>query len=238
MLIQGVYVFKSESGYSLYTNKKKEVQEDLFPLFISSIKEFFHKLSLGGLLSFSSDQYKFYLSNFKNISTSVVVDLKHNSPRFYSLSYEICSKFYTIYQKYIDSENFISIPNVDNFNSSIDELIEKTSNTIEKQHELLRLYNLSNDGELAQFEYENRQQLLLKDMFIVVNPIIKKIYLVENDELGVSPRKLYLANQEVKHLNQTNYRSEFTINYVSDPWDLDRIIGVVNNLLKDEYVKI
>ena len=234
MPIQGIYIFKSESGVSLYSEKMLDVHEDIFSAFLSAIKAYFKSLSVGGLLSFSTEYYIFYLSNFNNISTTLIVDLQEkerSDNKYFSLSYDICEQFYKDYKKYVNSEITPVIPNVNDLNSKITNLISKNEQIIEKQQELIRLYKLSKSGELEQFEYQNERQLQNENIFVAVNNVTKKIYVVENSEYDIPGRLLYLANRGVTNLNNSYYKSQCSINNVSDHFDFERIVGVIDYLL-------
>ena len=71
MTIEGVYIFKSDSGITLYSKKEVDVQEDLFSAFLSALKGFFNSFSLGGLSSFASENYIVYLPMINQTSTLI-----------------------------------------------------------------------------------------------------------------------------------------------------------------------
>ena len=238
MDIKGMYIFNSESGVTLFSKRMLDVQEDLFTAFISAIRGFFKSLSLGGLSSFSTEYYTFYLANFKCVSATLIVDVKDKTDKYYNVSYDICKEFYSRYHLCIESPTFLYVPDVDNFSSCISEIIERNKKLVEKRQELIQLFKLSKSGELEEFEYINEQQLYDEELFIAINNITRKIYIVENAQYDIPGRLLYMANKEVKSLNQSNYRSECSINNVTDIWDLERIVGVIDNLLTGATIEI
>ena len=233
--IKGIFIFKSDSGITLYSKKLVDVQEDLFSAFLSAIKVFFNNLSLGGLLSFSSENYTFYLATENNCLTAIVVDNKNRSDKFFSLAYEISVQFYKSYQTFVDSKNVFNIPNKDQFDIILAKLISKfdeTSSQIPKV--MIRLYNVSENGELEPFEYSCDKQLFEKEIFIALNLITKKIYIIENAFKDVPRRKVFLATRSVDNLNQKEYKSEFHITHVTNEWDFERITEMIHKLLKRE----
>ena len=72
---------------------------------------------------------------------------------------------------------------------------------------------------------------------MAVNLITKQIYIMENDE-NVSNRILFFANKLATNLNQREFRSEFEIRNISEPWDIERLIDQFNNLLSGENIKL
>ena len=106
------------------------------------------------------------------------------------------------------------------------------------QLDLIHLYKVTNNGDLVSFVFSNEDQLYNEDLFVAVNLVTKKLFIVENTEQGVSSRKLFLANKAASKLNQTELKSEFEIRNVSDPWDFERIIDMISKLIRKESIAI
>ena len=236
MPIKGVYIFKADSGITLYSNKKVDVQEDLFSAFLAALKGFFQSFELGGLSSFSSNNYIFYIATANNVLTSLVIDTRNKSDKFFNLAYQISVKFYEKYKIHIDSKSSIHIPGKSDFDLILGDIIENFQSDDSIQQELINLYKINNSGDLQTFEFINEDQLSGEDLFLAVNLVTKKIFIVENTDKDVSSRKLFLANKSASQLNQSEYKSEFQISNVSDPWDFERIIEMITKLLRRESI--
>ena len=116
MIIKGIYLFKADSGITLYSKKDSdisEIHEDLLTAFMSAIREFFTSLELGGLSAFSTENYNIYYVCVNNIATVLIVNQQDKSDKFYRLSYEICSQFFSRYKKYLISDISLNIPDVE-----------------------------------------------------------------------------------------------------------------------------
>ena len=235
MPIKGIYIFKSDSGITLYSKRKFDVQEDLFSAFLTALKSFFGSLALGGLSSFSSENFIFYLATANNCLTALVVDINHKSDKYFSLAYEISTQFYNKYQQVIDSKNALFIPGKEKFDEILDNIIRHFEQESEQyQQDLFHLYKITNSGELEQFPFINDEQLYNEELFLAVNLVTKRIFIVENASKNVSTRKLFLANRSASNLNQNEFKSEFQIRNVADEWDFERIIEMICKLVKRE----
>ena len=118
--IKGIFIFKVDSGITLYSEKMVDVQEDIFSAFLSAMKVFFNSLALGGLSSFSSENFTFYLTTENNCLTALVIDDKNKSDKFFNLAYEISVQFYKKYQNFVDTNMIINIPNKDHFDAILE----------------------------------------------------------------------------------------------------------------------
>ena len=98
MGIEGVYIFKSDSGITLYSKKNVDVQEDLFSAFLSALKGFFNSFALGGLSSFASENYIVYLASNNNVLTALVVSNDDKSDKYFNIAFEICVEFFKEYK--------------------------------------------------------------------------------------------------------------------------------------------
>ena len=238
MSIKGVYIFKSDSGITLYSKKKVDVQEDLFSAFLSALKGFFSSFALGGLSSFSSESFIFYTATANNVLTALIVDNKFKSDKYFNLAYDISIKFYNTYKSFIDSKNALYIPDKDQFDPIVDSMIANFDSNEPVQQKLFHLYKLTNIGDLVSFDFSDEEQLYNEELFIAVNLVNKRIFIVENAEKTVSSRKIFLANKAASHLNQTEFKSEYEVRNVSDPWDFERIVTMIGKLVRKESISI
>ncbi len=238
MPIKGVYIFKADSGITLFSKKKVDVQEDLFSAFLSALKGFFSSFELGGLSSFSSETYIFYIATVNNVLTALIVDSKFKSDKYFNLAYDISVQFYNDYSKFVDSKNAITVPGAENYSTKLDDLIAQFEQNDSGPQELINLFRITSSGELESFEFINQDNLFREELFIAVNLVTKKIFIVENDQQNVSSRKIFFANKAASKLNQESYKSEFSIRNVSDSWDLERIIEMISRLIKKESIFI
>jgi hypothetical protein len=238
MKIAGVYIFKSDSGITLYSRRTVGVEEDLFSAFLSALKGFFSSFSLGGLSSFASENFIIYLASANNVLTALIVENNFKSDKYFSLAYEICLKFYENYKKVVDSQTSIHVPNKEAFDAILDAIVQKMDKNSENQQEFIKLYNVSKNGELEIFEFTSEDDLYKRPLFIVANFVTKQIFVIENPNATISSRLLFLANKSITNLNANEFKSEFTVRNVSDSWDLERVIKQVSTLLLHESIKI
>ncbi|MFW9930280.1 MAG: hypothetical protein ACFFD1_12870 [Candidatus Thorarchaeota archaeon] len=231
MNIEAVFIFKSDSGTSLYSRKKNDLQEDLFAAFLSALKSFFNDFKLGGLSSFSSDNYIVYLASSNNVLTSILVDKKFVSEKYYSLAYQISKEFYNRYKNIIESQNPIIDSSHIKFDQYLDNLLQNYDVITESKKEIVRLYKINQDGEIESFDYINKDQLRTLSLFLYINSVTKHIYILENSE-DVPNRQLFFANRSASNLNQRNFKSEYLIQNISEPWDCERLIGQIDGILR------
>ena len=232
--IEGIYLFKANSGISLYSKTKYGIQEDMFSAFLSALKGFFSNLALGGLSSFSSDDYIIYLATSDNVLTALIVNNANKSDKYYTIGYQICKSFYENYKSIVNDNSPFWVPNKENFDIILEDLLANFDHSSSDIQRIVSIYNVDTNELLVPIEFINKAQLFSLDLFIVVNSITKKIYIIENSERNISSRLLYLANKASTTLNQKVYRSEFTIQHISDPMDFERIIGNISKILKNE----
>ena len=236
MSLKGIYIFKSDSGITLYSKKKVDVQEDLFSAFLSALKGFFSSFALGGLSSFASENFIFYIATSNNVLTALIVDSNAKSDKYFNLAYDISVKFYNTYKSLVDSKVGINIPDKEQFDILLDEMVSSFESSEPVQLDLIHLYKVTNAGDLVSFSFSNEEQLYNEELFITVNLVTKKIFIVENSEQGVPSRKLFLANKSASKLNQDEHKSEFEVRNVSDPWDFERIIDMISKLIRKESI--
>jgi len=237
MDVDGIYIFKADAGTTLYSRRTKNVHEDLFSAFLTALQGFFSDFALGGLSSFTSDNYMIYLASSNNVLTSLIINKEQKSDKYYNLAFEISCQFYTEFKTTIDNPISLTLPNKNQVDSILESVFEEFEKLSEVQQEIVKLYEIDAQGELAIFDYINEEQLYNLSLFVAVNFVTKQIYVIENVEEGVSSRKLFLANKSVTNLNQREFKSQFTIRNVSDPWDFERVVEQVSNLLSKDAIK-
>ena len=232
--IKGIYIFKSDSGITLYSKRMVNVQEDLFSAYLTALKGFFSRLALGGLSSVSSKNYFCYLATSNNVLTALIVDSNRKSDKYFNLAFSISTKFYHKYKNVIEN-NVFHLQGVDQFNKILDELISKTHKQENHgQQDIIHLYTVSKEGKLEKISYTNKNQLYNEDLFILVNLVTKQIFIVENSTKDISNSKLFLANKFASSLNHKVFKSGFHIRNVTDAWGFDRIIEMIHILVKKE----
>ncbi|OLS26883.1 MAG: hypothetical protein HeimC3_06400 [Candidatus Heimdallarchaeota archaeon LC_3] len=236
MVITAILILHSESGINLFSQKLKNLQEDLFSAFLSALKGFFNTLSLGGLSSFTTEDYVVFLVSKKNILTSVIVEKKDYSEKYFSLAFNISNSFLNKFKKTLERPN--GIFNLSAVKSGFDPLLNEILEEfqINRDHkpseEIIRLYVMETTGKLKKVLFTGIDQLFLIPLLIVVNFITKKIFVLENDQ-NTSGRSLFYANRELTNLNQREFKLEFEIINISTPWGCEQIIYQVNSIFQD-----
>lgn len=236
--IAGIYLFQADSGISLYSRKTVNVEEDLFSAFLSALKQFFNSFALGGLSTFASENFIFYLASGNNVLTAIIVDNKNKSDRYFNLAFKINTEFYNQFKNIVDSKFSVKAPNKELFDPVLDKTLAQFDKTPEEHQELIKLYKVLSSGELEQFSFFSERQLYELTIFVAVNFVTKHIFVVENYEESVSSRLLFMASNAVSNMNQREFKSEFAIRNVSDPWDMERVIQQISKLLRGEALKI
>lgn len=234
MDFDGIYIFKSDSGTTLYSRQAKDVQEDLFSAFLTALKGFFSDFALGGLSSFASDNYMIYLASASNVLTSIIVNNELKSDKYFKLAYEISFEFYEHYKEIIDKKVTFILPKKEEFDLILDKIVEDFDKKTEIQKEIIKLYNIDSNGDLEMFDFINEEQLFGLPLFIAVNFITKQILVIENADENVPSRKLFFASKQTSKMNQHEFKSQFQIVNVSDPWDFERIVEQISKLLARE----
>ena len=232
--IQGVYIFKADSGITLYSRRTLGIEEDLFSAFLSALNGLFCCFSLGGISTFASENFIVYLASANNVLTSLIVDNDHKSDKYFNLAYEIGNQYYKKFASSIDKKTSIMAPPKDQFDGLLDQIISNFDKFSVEQQEIIKLFKINSNGDLEIFEFLDEKQLYSQSMFIAVNYITKQIFIIENVDSNVSSRQLFLANKAISAMNQRDLKSEFTIRQVSDPWDFERVVGQITRLLKRE----
>ncbi|MHA2364189.1 MAG: hypothetical protein ACXAC7_09545 [Candidatus Hodarchaeales archaeon] len=238
MNYEAIFILNADSGMNLYSRTSKNIQEDLFSAFLSALKSFFTDFALGGLSSFSTEDYNVYLASNHNILTSILVKKNIPSDKYYSMAYEISDSFYTKFQKQILKTEPLVVADCfkTEFEPILDTIIENYEIKTVKKQNIFQLYTIESDGDLMSVDFENQDQLYSHQIIIIVNKIIKIIYILEMDE-NVSNRLLFLANREISNLNQREFKSEFKIRNISEQIDCERLIDEVSNIILEKAKK-
>jgi hypothetical protein len=237
MDIVGVLLFKSDSGSTLYSRKTKDVQEDLFSAFLTALKSFFSDFALGGLSTFASEEFIVYLASTNNVLTSIIIDKKAASDKYFSLAFDISDAFYKSHKSVVDSQSPIISDDAINFDKKLDVILENFDKVVETQREIIKLFQIETTGDVNQFDFVDSDHLNELSAFIAINLITKHIFIIENSE-DVPNRILFFANQFASNINQREYKSEFVIRNISEPWDVERLIDQFANLLSGKNIDL
>ena len=238
MKVKGVYIFSSDNGTTLFSRKMFDIPDDLVGAFINSLKDFFKSFSLGGLVTFASENYIFYLASEESVTTALIVDKKNKSDNYFNLAYEISRNFYNKFHQVLESKQYSNIIGIDQFDLVIDNIILYSEQLSQQQMDLIKLYKLTDDQELESFIFESDDQLFNLALFVAVNRVTKKIFVVENSDANVSNKTLYLTNKAVSALNSAEFRSKFKIRNISDFMDFERLVLEISKILNDEAIPV
>lgn len=239
MKVDGLYILKSDSGTTLYSRKTGEIQEDLFSAFLTALKNFFDNFALGGLSSFSSENYMVYLASKDNVLTSLIVNSEFKSDNYFNLAFDISSRFYNKYKDIVTSSKpLIVLPDLKEFETVLDSLIEEGTTKTTEESTVIKLFKIDSDGELESFDFVDEEQLYKLPVFVAINYLAKQIYIIENTEQNVSSRSLFMANRATSSLNQRDLKNEFTTRHVADQWDFERIVEQIIKLIKRESIQL
>lgn len=237
MNLKGVYIFRTDSGVTMFSKKSIDLNEDFLSAFLAALREFFNSFSLGGLSTFGTDQFIFYITSTNNVTTALIVDQDDKSDKYFNLAFKICMQFFIRYNKHVES-SALAVPNVEYFESDLEKIINDFSKEPERQQELIKLFKLSKSNDLESFDFINEAQLFNIPLFLAVNNVTKRIFVIENPELGVPNRALYYANKLATNYNQLNFKSEYNIRHISDIWDSERLITQISQILNRESIRI
>ena len=232
MQIDGIIIFDSNSGVPLFSKLDESIKGALFSAFITAVRKFFSLLSLGGLSSFTTEEKFIFLAATNKIVTAVITPLKQDSKEIYSLAYEICEKF----EKKFMTTDSQRLQDYSSFSDILDQLLQKNRSILPRlQDKAVFLYTVNQDGELITLNFDNLTNLSSYPVLIIVNTLIKQIFILENQE-DVPNRLLFLANRNISGLNRELWKSEFQIRGISDTIDCERLIEQATNLIREiEY---
>ena len=235
--IIAIFIFKSDSGATLFSRKHTEFDTDLFSAFLSALKSFFNSLTLGGLSSFGSDNYIVYLISIHNLLTAIIVNKNKKSEKYYLLGNKISQSFYDEYKSIVDS----SIPLVRttkiSFDQNLNEILKNFNSKIDSHKDLIKFYQIDNIGLGRRFGFISTDHLFTLPIFVAVNLATNQICIIENEES--LPRKVVFdANKFASNINQREYRSKFRIINTSGPWDCERLINEFSDVLTGKAIQI
>ena len=179
MKVDGLYILKSDSGTTLYSRKTGEIQEDLFSAFLTALKNFFDNFALGGLSSFSSENYMVYLASKDNVLTSLIVNSEFKSDNYFNLAFDISSRFYNKYKDIVTSSKpLIVLPDLKEFETVLDSLIEEGTTKTTEESTVIKLFKIDSDGELESFDFVDEEQLYKLPVFVAINYLAKQHILI------------------------------------------------------------
>ncbi|MHA2333519.1 MAG: hypothetical protein ACXAEU_15960 [Candidatus Hodarchaeales archaeon] len=245
MSIDGIVIFDSVSGLPLFS-KVDKVDSTLFSGFLAAARKFFSQLSLGGLSSFSTEEKVVFLAVKTRVITAIITSGNLDNVKGYKIAYEISEKFENDY----DLPKFSLTPDTDNFigfTSNLDKILSKEDQFAEpagKEHEsevslesrllvkTIYLYTVNKQGDVISIDSDVTPFLSSYPVLIIVNSIIKRIYILENDE-DISNRLLFFASKAATKINNKQWKSEFQVRNVSDPLDCQRLIDQVKTLINE-----
>ncbi|MFW9997992.1 MAG: hypothetical protein ACFFD4_38475, partial [Candidatus Odinarchaeota archaeon] len=242
--------FDSISGLPLFSKvDDQKIDSTLFSGFMAAARNFFSQLSLGGLSSFTTENKNVFIAAKTRIITAVVTSEQTNYRTGYSIAYEISEMFENTYE--IPQANLrMDQSQYQNFSQKLDKFLnnyhllrqigEDTGIDYEDQTpvqsellaKIIYLYTMNRQGELVSIVSQEKDDLLSYPLLIIVNTIIKRIYILENDE-DIPNRLLFLASDAATKINNQRWKNEFLIRDVSDPLDCERLIDQVCTLMKE-----
>jgi hypothetical protein len=153
------------------------------------------------------------------------------------LAYDISDAFYKSHKSLVDSRSPIISDDAINFDKKLDGILDNFEQVVETQREIIKLFQIEANGDVNQFDFVDSEHLNQLSAFIAMNLITKKIFIIENSE-DIPNRILFFANQFASNINQREYKSEFEIRNISEPWDVERLIDQFANLLSGKNLDL
>jgi hypothetical protein len=235
--VAAVFIFKAITGATLYSKKMLVFHDDLFAAFLSAFRTFFNEFLLGGLTLFASDEYILYLVSKNDLLTTIIVDKKKKSNKYYSIGYKITEEFYADYKRIIEDTTPLIPTHEIKFDEKLLEILENFNVQISPTHEVLKFYQMDSNGIGKEFSFISEDHLFTMPLFMVSNLVTNQIFVLEND--NSLPRKaIFQANKFASNLNQQDYKSLFTIRNVSEPWDCERLITEFRNIILGQEISL
>ncbi|MFW9996761.1 MAG: hypothetical protein ACFFD4_32265 [Candidatus Odinarchaeota archaeon] len=248
MGIEGVIIFNSTSGVPLFSKVDKSINSTLFSAFMSAVRKFSSHLSLGGLSSFTTEEKTVFLAASSRVVTALITsgDLTHKN--MYSIAYEICEEFEASYSVKIGK--IAKLSEYSGFIDKLDKILNNNSFSVQDsglsgevykpdvpvlpkpEIKVIYLYTVNKDGDLVTLDSDNKVDLSSYPLLVIVNTIIKQIYVLENSE-DISSRLMFFAGRAATKLNNDKWKSEFQIRDISDHYDCTRLIEQVSSLIKE-----
>ncbi|MHA1983023.1 MAG: hypothetical protein ACW967_01635 [Candidatus Hodarchaeales archaeon] len=235
--IVAVFIFKAITGATLYSKKILIFHDDLFAAFLSAFRTFFNEFLLGGLTLFASNEYILYLVSKNDLLTTIIVDKKKKSNKYYSLGYKITEEFYNDYKSIIEDTTPLIPTHQIKFDEKLFEILENYNVQIVTHLDVLKFYQIDSNGIGKEFSFISEDHLFSIPLFLVSNLVTNQIFILEND--NSLPRKaVFQANKFASNLNQQQHKSLFTIRNVSEPWDCERLITEFRNILLGQDISL
>ncbi|MHA1168058.1 MAG: ADP-ribosylation factor-like protein [Candidatus Hodarchaeales archaeon] len=234
MEVDGIIIFDSISGLPLYSEVDEKMDSALFSGFVSAIRSFSSHLSFGGLLSFTTEEKKVFLAAKTRIITALITGGNIDSKQGYSAAFKISQEFeksYTVDN--VTEDSGINKSKYKSFSTSLKDIIKTfphTSKASSEEDKTISIFTLNKNDELE--EINPNDDLFAIPVLIIVNTIIKKIYVLENGS-EVSSYILLKNSHAATRINKQRYKGEFQISNISSPLDCGNIIDQAVALSKD-----
>jgi hypothetical protein len=233
--VVAVFIFKAITGATLYSKKLLIFHDDLFAAFLSAFRSFFKEFLLGGLTLFASDEYVLYLVSKNDLLTTIIVDKKKKSNKYYSIGYKITEEFYEDYKRIIEDRTPLIPTHEIKFDDKLFEILENYNVQIETHPEVLKFYQIDSQGIGKEFSFISEDHLYSMPLFMVSNLVTNQIFILENN--NNLPRKtIFQANKFASNLNQKEFKSQLEIRNISEPWDCERLITEIKNTLLGQEI--
>lgn len=235
--VVAVYIFKALTGATLYSKKILILHDDLFAAFISAIRTFFSNFLLGGLTLFSSDKYIIYFASKNDLLTTVIVESKNKSIKYFSLANTISEMFYRDYKSIVEDHTPLIPTHKIKFDEKLLEIMDAYNAALDIPKEILKFYQLDDKSNGKEFSFISVDHLYSIPLFLVLNLVTNQIFILENDS-ALPSKTVFHANNFAVNLNQREYKSQFHIRNVSGPWDCERLISEFRDIIHGRQITI
>ncbi|MFW9992140.1 MAG: hypothetical protein ACFFD4_08750, partial [Candidatus Odinarchaeota archaeon] len=248
MQIEGVVIFDSASGKPLFSRVDKNIDSALFSGFMSAIRQFSTHFSLGGLSSFTTEEKTVLLAVKERIVTTLITSGILDYKKYYSTAYKICEEFESMFD--ISTGVATNLNIYSGFDSQLDTILSKIHLSTEEneatkgehehevpvqpnlQEKIIYMYTVNQQGELATITPDNQTVPSSYPVLVIVNTIIKKIYILDNTD-GGSSKLLHLANRAAAEINKQQWDNKFRIHNISDSLACESLIEQVVTLVEE-----
>jgi hypothetical protein len=243
-----VIIFDSGSGLPLFSRVDENIDSTLFSGFMSAIRRFSSHLSLGGLSSFTTEEKVVFLAATARIVTALITSGNSGFKNMYAVAYEVSEKFEVMYNNKIG--RVTKVGEYRDFNNKYDEILVNNSLLAQdaglpsvefkpevpirskQETKVIYLYTVNQQGELVAIDYNNQADLSNYPLLVMVNTIIKQIYVLENGK-DISSRLLFQVGRAATKLNNKRWKNEFQIRNIFDHFDCARLIEQVSTLIEE-----
>ncbi|MHA2297314.1 MAG: ADP-ribosylation factor-like protein [Candidatus Hodarchaeales archaeon] len=241
MQIDGVIIFDSVSGLPLFSKVDESIDSIMFSGFITAIRTFSTHLSLGGLSSFTTEEKRVFLAAKTRIITAMIISGDLEFKQGYSVAYEISEKFEDTYEVQIHGGTDLYAYR--EFNSKLNEILSNNPFLIQDaevakpvqpkwEEKIIHAYSMNQQEELVPINIDNQVDLSSYPVLVIVNTIIKRIYVIENGD-DLSSQLLFSASRAANNINSQLWKNEFQVRDVSDPLDCESLIDQAITLTKE-----